>query len=53
MKDMKYGVFSKKTCHEIKNPLTPIQLTIDRIKDKYLDQLSSGEKKNFQENLKL
>jgi len=37
--------------HEIKNPLTPIQLTIDRIKNKYLDQLNSEDQKNFKENL--
>jgi len=48
-----WGNLARKLAHEIKNPLTPIQLTIDRIKDKYLDQLSSGEKKNFQENLKI
>ena len=39
-----WGNLARKLAHEIKNPLTPIQLTIDRIKDKYLDQLSSGEK---------
>ena len=30
---------ARKLAHEIKNPLTPIQLTIDRIKDKYLDKI--------------
>ncbi len=44
---------ARKLAHEIKNPLTPIQLTIDRIKNKYLEQLSKNEQKNFQENLKI
>ena len=26
---------ARKLAHEIKNPLTPIQLTIDRLKNKY------------------
>ena len=30
--------------HEIKNPLTPIQLTIDRLKSKYSTQLSEKDK---------
>jgi two-component system nitrogen regulation sensor histidine kinase NtrY len=33
--------------------LTPIQLTIDRIKDKYLDKVSENEKNSFKENLKI
>ena len=33
---MKHGVvWLRKLAHEIKNPLTPIQLTIDRLKTKY------------------
>jgi two-component system, NtrC family, nitrogen regulation sensor histidine kinase NtrY len=44
---------ARKLAHEIKNPLTPIQLTIDRIKSKYLEKLSTNEQKNFQENLKI
>jgi two-component system nitrogen regulation sensor histidine kinase NtrY len=36
MKDMRLGVvLARKLAHEIKNPLTPIQLTIDRLKNKY------------------
>ena len=31
-----WGNLARKLAHEIKNPLTPIQLTIDRIKNKYL-----------------
>ncbi len=48
-----WGNLARKLAHEIKNPLTPIQLTIDRINNKYLEQLSENEQKNFQENLKI
>ncbi len=44
---------ARKLAHEIKNPLTPIQLTIDRIKNKYLNQISTDDKNNFNENLKI
>ena len=37
---------ARKLAHEIKNPLTPIQLSIDRIREKYLDKTGS-EKDNF------
>ena len=30
---------ARKLAHEIKNPLTPIQLSIDRIREKYLDKV--------------
>ena len=33
-----------------KNPLTPIQLTIDRLKNKYSETISSSDKDNFNEN---
>ena len=48
-----WGNLARKLAHEIKNPLTPIQLTIDRIKNKYLDQVSVNDQKNFKENLKI
>ena len=48
-----WGNLARKLAHEIKNPLTPIQLTIDRIKYKYLNQLSSNDQQNFKENLKI
>jgi len=48
-----WGNLARKLAHEIKNPLTPIQLTIDRIKDKYSNQISSGEQSQFKENLKI
>ena len=48
-----WGNIARKLAHEIKNPLTPIQLTIDRIKDKYLIQLSNSDQRLFKENLKI
>ena len=44
---------ARKLAHEIKNPLTPIQLTIDRMKTKYSNQINKNERKNFDENLKI
>ena len=44
---------ARKLAHEIKNPLTPIQLTVDRIKNKFLDQISDNDQNNFRENLKI
>jgi len=37
---------ARKLAHEIKNPLTPIQLSIDRIREKYLKKLE-GDDNNF------
>ena len=48
-----WGSLARKLAHEIKNPLTPIQLTIDRIKNKYLDQISNDDQNNFSDNLKI
>jgi two-component system nitrogen regulation sensor histidine kinase NtrY len=48
-----WGNLARKLAHEIKNPLTPIQLTIDRIKSKYLNQIENNDKSNFEENLKI
>jgi len=42
---------ARKLAHEIKNPLTPIQLTIDRLKNKYSDSIQTEEKKNFDDYL--
>ena len=44
---------ARKLAHEIKNPLTPIQLTIDRLKIKYSKKLESIEKEDFEKNLKI
>ena len=39
LKDIQLGKnVARKLAHEIKNPLTPIQLSIDRIKEKYLEK---------------
>ena len=44
---------ARKLAHEIKNPLTPIQLSIDRLKEKYLIEISNtDDKKNFENYLK-
>ncbi len=48
-----WGSLARKLAHEIKNPLTPIQLTIDRLKNKYSKQLDENEIENFKENLKI
>ena len=48
-----WGNLARKLAHEIKNPLTPIQLSIDRIKEKYIQQVDKNEKDNFKENLKI
>jgi two-component system nitrogen regulation sensor histidine kinase NtrY len=48
-----WGSLARKLAHEIKNPLTPIQLTIDRLKNKYSSNLDEKNKENFQENLKI
>ena len=43
---------ARKMAHEIKNPLTPIQLTIDNLNSKYLPELNDEKKEKFQANLK-
>ena len=43
---------ARKMAHEIKNPLTPIQLTIDNLNSKYLPDLSDEKKQKYQDNLK-
>jgi len=34
---------ARKLAHEIKNPLTPIQLSIDRLQDKFYDKIAEGK----------
>ena len=43
---------ARKIAHEIKNPLTPIQLIIDSLKNKYTDLLDENNKKSFNEKVK-
>jgi len=44
---------ARKLAHEIKNPLTPIQLTIDRLKSKYSNEIKDNEKNDFEKSLKI
>ena len=44
---------ARKLAHEIKNPLTPIQLTIDRMKNKFSNEIKESDRGNFEENLKI
>ena len=44
---------ARKLAHEIKNPLTPIQLVIDRLNSKFSILLNDNDKSNFNENLKV
>ena len=44
---------ARKLAHEIKNPLTPIQLTIDRLKTKYSEKFEIIEKQDFTKSLKI
>ena len=44
---------ARKLAHEIKNPLTPIQLTIDRLKNKYSEKLDISQKEDFTKSLKI
>ncbi len=48
-----WGSLARKLAHEIKNPLTPIQLTIDRLKNKYSSDLTEKNNDEFKENLKI
>ncbi len=43
---------ARKLAHEIKNPLTPIQLTIDNLKTKYLPNVENERQEKFLNNLK-
>ena len=43
---------ARKLAHEIKNPLTPIQLSIDNLRSKYLSHINSPDKEKYEINLK-
>ena len=43
---------ARKIAHEIKNPLTPIQLIIDSLKNKYTSLLDENNKKSFNDKVK-
>ena len=42
---------ARKLAHEIKNPLTPIQLTIDNLKEKYLKNIPVENRSKYDQNL--
>ena len=42
---------ARKLAHEIKNPLTPIQLTIDNLKSKYSDNIDPLNREKYNSNL--
>ena len=44
---------ARKLAHEIKNPLTPIQLTIDSLKSKHSDKMEIEQKEDFTKSLKI
>ena len=42
-RDAAWGEVARRLAHEIKNPLTPIQLSAERLRRKYLDKMSAEE----------
>ena len=48
-----WGSLARKLAHEIKNPLTPMQLTLDRMKSKYIGQIDNNDQEIFRDNLKI
>ena len=44
---------ARKLAHEIKNPLTPIQLTIDRLKSKHSEKMEIEQKEDFTKSLRI
>ena len=48
-----WSTVARKLAHEIKNPLTPIQLTIDNLRSKYLQNLNETDKEKFKTNLNI
>ncbi len=42
-RDAAWGEVARRLAHEIKNPLTPIQLSAERLRQKYLRQMPPGE----------
>jgi len=47
-----WEMVAKKLAHEIKNPLTPITLSLERMKDKYLKQINI-DKRDFENYLNI
>jgi len=42
-RDAAWGEVARRLAHEIKNPLTPIQLSAERLRHKYLDKMSAED----------
>jgi len=42
---------ARKLAHEIKNPLTPIQLIIDNLNSKYIENIDSTKREKYKQNL--
>jgi nitrogen fixation/metabolism regulation signal transduction histidine kinase len=42
-RDAAWGEVARRLAHEIKNPLTPIQLSAERMRRKYLDEMSAED----------
>ena len=42
---------ARKLAHEIKNPLTPIQLTSDNLKSKYINEIDQSNREKYNSNL--
>ncbi|MDC0142483.1 ATP-binding protein [Candidatus Pelagibacter sp.] len=42
---------ARKLAHEIKNPLTPIQLTIDNLRAKYMNEIDQSNREKYNSNL--
>jgi len=42
-RDAAWGEVARRLAHEIKNPLTPIQLSAERLRHKYLDRLEGSD----------
>lgn len=49
-KDAAWGEVARRLAHEIKNPLTPIQLSAERIQNKFSDQLEGKNKISLQKS---
>ena len=48
-----WSTVARKLAHEIKNPLTPIQLTIDNLRSKYFKNFNETDKSKFKNNLNI
>lgn len=46
-----WGEIARRIAHEIKNPLTPIQLASERLEKKFIDQINNEDKENFRRYL--